>query len=357
MPKKKKTYRHQKNQLKLIQRVEGGKWIMRGTLNGKRIEKSTDVYDKELARDIMIQFESELLDEKVYGKKATITFKEAAEDYLENSPKKGGSNRRHVLKLIEWIPNEKLKDLNSKRVHQLVKKHYPGRSGSTTNTHFINPIVTVMRFAAESGDCDAPVIRKMPNDSKVVKAPPRGWEVEFVNRCSPDRPRVKALVAFMTTTGMRCVTCLRTTWEQIDWERERIVYDGIQLKNGDALVVELAPNVMDMLREIDQAPDRHWKGPFANYSRTDVAGREIAKECKRLGMEVYTPHVIGRHAFAERMLNAGYTLQEVADMGGWKDLKVLREKYGHLEQKRIRRIVRDEAAKLFRSGLKVVGND
>jgi len=354
MPKKKLVRsRREKNRLYLYRANKAGIFYIRGTVDKKRLNESTGVYDEEYARHILSQREAEILDEKVHGRKSVITFEEAARDYLVNSPSRGGSNRRHIERLlVPVMGNTKLKEINSRRVHELIKVHYPGRSGSTTNTQFINPIVTVMRFAAEAGDCHVPRIRKFPNDSKILKAPPQEWIIEFIERCS--RPRVRAFVAYTTTTGMRAITAIRTRWDQIDWDFERVVYDGDQMKNGLPFTAELTTSVAEMLGMLRDLESSSPFGPFSNYSRTDIANREIAKECKRLGMEVYTSHIIGRHAFAERLINSGYTLQEVADMGGWSDLDVLRKNYGHLEQSRLRKAVRDEAAKLFRSGLKVV---
>ena len=46
-----------------------------------------------------------------------------------------------------------------------------------------------------------------------------------------------------------------------------------------------------------------------------------------------SPHEIGRHAFASRLLRAGYSLQYIEGAGGWKTIEVVSQIYGHVERK------------------------
>ncbi len=61
--------------------------------------------------------------------------------------------------------------------------------------------------------------------------------------------------------------------------------------------------------------------------------RDVREACQAAGLDYYAPHEFGRHAFATRMLRAGYSLQYVKDAGGWKTIEVLSKLYGHLERK------------------------
>ena len=50
-------------------------------------------------------------------------------------------------------------------------------------------------------------------------------------------------------------------------------------------------------------------------------------------MPYFSPHVFGRHKFATRFLEAGYSLQFVKNAGHWKTIRLVAELYGHLEKR------------------------
>src|SRR5271154_4863924 len=75
--------------LRLVRRAKSPHWIIRGTLRRIRIEESTGTNNKKVAEEIRAKREAEILTESVYGRRATVTFAEAAMSYLKN----GGSKR------------------------------------------------------------------------------------------------------------------------------------------------------------------------------------------------------------------------------------------------------------------------
>jgi len=121
-------------------------------------------------------------------------------------------------------------------------------------------------------------------------------------------------------------------------------------KNGDDRYVDVTPQVIELLRGFEHARD----GRVFGWTSTPIVNRAIATEAERLGMPAYSTHQIGRHAFAERMLNDGHTLYDVAEGGGWKSMEVLRKAYGPLERKRVADAMKDKAAELMRKTIRVV---
>jgi hypothetical protein len=73
-----------------LKRRKGSKhWYIRGTVRGQPIFETTGTHDKKAAEAIRIKREARLLDDSIHGKKASVTFAEAAVSYLTS----GGSRR------------------------------------------------------------------------------------------------------------------------------------------------------------------------------------------------------------------------------------------------------------------------
>ena len=84
--------------LRLVRRLKSPYWIIRGTLRGIRVEESTGTDNKKVAEEIRAKREAEILDQSIYGRRATATFAEAALSYLEN-----GGNKRFLDKVIWYF--------------------------------------------------------------------------------------------------------------------------------------------------------------------------------------------------------------------------------------------------------------
>ena len=82
--------------------------------------------------------------------------------------------------------------------------------------------------------------------------------------------------------------------------------------------------------------------------------------CKEAGVRYHMPKEAGRHAFVTKNLEEGKSLKWVQDSGRWKTLKIVAEKYGHLEKQEIDRQARHAGEEWFRKvlnqPLKIEGN-
>jgi len=84
--------------LKLTRRPRSPNWIIRGTLRGIRIEESTGVSEKRAAEEIRAKREAELLAQSIYGRRAVVSFAEAAVSYLES-----GGSTRFVEPIVQYF--------------------------------------------------------------------------------------------------------------------------------------------------------------------------------------------------------------------------------------------------------------
>jgi integrase len=111
-------------------------------------------------------------------------------------------------------------------------------------------------------------------------------------------------------------------------------------KNGDPRQVKLHPTLLEALREQVRAlgPGHDDRLLFEVETRWGIP-QLVRRLQKRAGLQHYRPHVIGRHAFASRLLNAGESTITVKDAGGWKNTRMIDEYYGHLAQSRTDQVV------------------
>jgi hypothetical protein len=136
--------------LALVRRKGSKNWHMHGTVRGQSVRESTGTDNKEAADAIRIQRETRLLNDSVYGKKASVTFAEAANSYLA-----GGGSARFLGKavngkwtgLIGHFYNTSLHTIGQNELNNAADKLYPGTSPETRNRQCFTPFVAVWNHA------------------------------------------------------------------------------------------------------------------------------------------------------------------------------------------------------------------
>lgn len=349
-PRKKKVRRQRRarNQLHLYEHTSGI-WYMRGTVAGRRINQSTGTHSRDHADHIRSQREKELLDERVHGKAVVATFAQAVELYWSVHGRDNSVALR-LPKLLAAFGTTKLRDFDEGMLHAYAMRTYPTAKNSSRNQLVINPIVTVLKAAARNKLCARPEIRRLPDDSDIVRAPSHAVLMDLLDRCEHDE--LRALVTLMSTTGVRCGEALRIERAQVDPERNEIVLRPNQTKNGKGGILALTGALTQMLLALPARGSRLFK-----WSGTNGVNNTLSDVCRKLGIESLSAHQVGRHFFAERMLALGHSAYDVAKMGRWEDFNTFNKRYGHLERKRTDDAVRGAAADLLRPKLKIVGGD
>lgn len=139
--------------LKLVQRKGSDFYYIRGTVRGQSLFESTGTRDREVAEAIRIKTESRLLNESVHGKKALITFEEAAASYIAS----GGSERflikvspstGKVSGIVTHFRGKLLKDLTQSDLDAAGRILFPTASAETRNRQCYTPFIAVWNHAA-----------------------------------------------------------------------------------------------------------------------------------------------------------------------------------------------------------------
>lgn len=345
----KKRRRAARNQIHLYLHPSGN-WYMRGTVGDVRVHESTKTHSKEHAEHLAAAKTKVLLDAKVHGKSVTATFADAVAGYRASKGSAGdNSMTRYVDRLLVHFGAMKLKDIDEGVVHAYALETYPDNMNSSHNTIVIAPMRTILRHAARKKLCSRPEIAGFPDDSRIVGGHSDEFVSAFLDKCHC--PELRALVALMTTTGVRCIEALRIEKAQIDREAMEIRLRPDQTKTKTGRSLALTGQCLQYLDATPESP-RH---RLFHWVRTGNVDSAINTTTKEAGMEHTSAHRIGRHSFAERMLRLGHDCHTVAKMGGWGSLTTFVKRYGHLEQKKVDADVRAAGADLLRPKLKIVG--
>jgi hypothetical protein len=128
--------------LYLWRRTPTSNFIIRGTdTEGREIHQSTKTTIKTAADAFRIKLESHILKESIYGKKAVVTFGEAAESYLEN-----GGSARYLGRFDEatgkWsgmmahLISKRMMSITQDDCDKLVRVLFPACQPQTINRQF-----------------------------------------------------------------------------------------------------------------------------------------------------------------------------------------------------------------------------
>jgi integrase len=271
------------------------------------------------------------------------TFREAMKTYLGKRHQRPVWHDRLLAELGELLCHE----IKDDRVTELTEKYAKGLSASYINRHYYTPIKAVLKLASEAGCCDVPNFRRPKGHKDVTPIEiPDGpsWYAKVGAHLSPD---MQALLLGLTIHGRRLGELIGRASEDFDPDAGALTVG--RTKTGEPLHISLHPAVVAAMNAMPGWRERRWLFGGHVRNRPSAAREAIQRACAKAGVPYYTPHELGRHAFATRLLLAGHSLEHVRLAGGWKTIEMVSRRYGHLAKSEITRVVHDEGEKFLLS--------
>jgi integrase len=336
--------------LKLIKRNDSPHWQIRGTLRGVRVRESTCTDSRPHAEAILAKRQQEILDRSTYGEQHTATWAEAVNLYLDL-----GGDARYLAPLVLRWGTWRLAAITPLEIARAGREIYPNCKPATIDRQLYTPVISVMRCAAQANLCPMPAIKRPTvkrakvspsDDASIDTLMAAKGKIEFKAgsrgeaRQKAARTRLRALVLIMSLTGCRVSEAVRV--ERRDVRLDVATPDVLfrDTKNGDPRRAILPAELVEALRAL---PDGQPESRLLGYSSRYTAAQALERACAASGVAHVSPHQVGRHTFAARLLDAGHTLKTVQEAGGWKDIGIVARTYGHLERSRVEAAVRDAA--------------
>jgi integrase len=320
--------------LRLVRRPNSPCWIIRGSVRGSRVEKSTEIVDdgraasKRLAEEIRARHEIEIVEQTVHGRRVSATFGQATVIYLEN-----GGSRRYLDRVLDHFDKTPLARIDQDAIDRGARKVYPDATPATRNRQFYTPAVAVITAAARRGLCPMPLIER-PRDDKVLRVRwLKPYEAErLIEACAP---HLKPLVILLLYTGARCGEALWLDWDSVDLTRRHATFP--ETKNGDARGVPLNGRVVaalaalphrdgEVFRKPDGMPYERPKGDDDHSAGTRIK-TAFRAAVRRAGITDFHPHDC-RHTFATWHYQRHHDLTALMKIGGWKSEKMVL-RYAH----------------------------
>lgn len=301
--------------LTLFRRKARGPYYARGTIAGHRIYESTGLSRRADAQAWAIRRETEILQRHALGEKATLTFAEAAQEYIIA----GGETRFLVPILDHFGPDTRVAEIDNGTLIKAAAALYPDASPATINRQLIGPVSAVINQAAENGRAD-------PRKFRRLKA--RGARTRWLAPAEAEKlldaaaPHLVPILAAMLGTGCRASEALGALVS--NWHATTGEIWLPETKNGHPRMVQMPARARDMILAAGVPEQgRLFRTPKgAPYVMRTNGGGQIqtafnqARDAAGLGQDV-TPHVI-RHTWATWFYAATHDYGRMLDLGGWR---------------------------------------
>lgn len=304
--------------LKVFKR--GAVYYARGSVAGQRIYQSTECRKRSDANAWAQRTEAAILKRHALGTSATLTFAEAALDYMN-----AGGETKHLARIIEYFgPDFLIQDMNNSAVNAAAADLYPDAAPGTINRQLITPIRAVVTLAAEDERTHYRKFRSRKGDNKRTR-----WltPAEMDALLFQLNPALQATIAAYAGAGPRVAELMHADVRHFHPETGQIWLD--ETKNDFPRMLKLPARARDLIlqhgipkngplfrkpRKKDQKDGDPYvliprQVPFktAFYNARDKAG---------LGKDV-TPHVL-RHTWATWYYAATKDFGGLLDLGGWR---------------------------------------
>jgi len=327
-------------------------YYINGTFNhnGKTLyikNKSTKQSDKNLAKLFLENYEEKMRND-VIGKKDP-TFEYTANLKMKDTFKPTSIKTDKLIeKIITKIGEVKLSKISNDFIRQIGFEMYPidknnmydsdsdlneqeklKRSSrlNTINRNVVCPISLVLHYGAKQTPplCNYLVVDRF----KLVKRPPIYFSYEEFDRCLDIQAifQIKLLLVFLCYTGARLQEALNVKWSDIKNDKVYL-WEG---KGDKGREVHIHPRLEEWLNKIN---DRgiyifQWRKAWDNKKDSEGLYFNWREMLRNANIPLNKlPHKC-RHTFATWGRKAGWTLEDLQAVGGWKDRKSV-EVYAHI---------------------------
>ena len=335
----------------IVRYVPSGVYFARLKVGGKLIRRSLQTTVISVAKLKLSDLENRERGKletagRVTGGKAT--FADLIEEYyqqLENDAtiKPRTRTYRHecvarIFKTWPELPALDVRKITEKQCAEWAGKLKETSRGASTFNNTTATLRLILEIAVKSGvryTNPAVGIGRKPVRAKKMTLPTQNELPALLAeiRRVPFGPGLAAaeMVEFLAYSGLRKSEAAKVTWQDCDFDRERILVRGDEetaTKNGEQRHVPMIADMCPFLQRLRSLrPDAKPGDPVL---RVRECQGTINRACKALGIARFTHHDL-RHLFATRCIEAGVDIPTVSRWLGHKDGGALAMKtYGHL---------------------------
>jgi integrase len=266
---------------------------------------------------------------------------------------KARANKKYLIPIIERVGHKTLAEITQRVVDKLQEHIYPGCSAATIDRQLYTPIIAVMRHAKHRYQLKRPAgADSLPQ----LDVPTNDWYPAVLRAANP---YLRAFIITERLTGRRPDELLNRQRNDFNDEMGTLaVWDGkgkqhivLTLPEPALIAIRALPDLRMAKKGATKPGERltHAKRHFLFGTNHKSTMREwLVDACNEAGVRYHMAKEAGRHAFVTKNLEEGKSLKWVMEAGRWKTLKIVAEKYGHLERQEVDRQAREAGEEWFK---------
>lgn len=284
-------------------------WYIRGTLRGKRYDRSTSTTDKSEAECRKAFLESTVVNNA--SDPEIVTFAWAAEEFKRfRKPKNYDVKRINAVSaVLSDTPVNKITQSHIVSTAEIIR---PGYHPATINRDVVRPIASVMHYAADNKWC--PWMR-----FKTFKAPrpeKRAVGIDVARKLyRATEGQQRLLILWLFKHGDRITDTLNITGDQINVKTK--IYRMVVSKTDKLRIAAMDDEVIKQLKIV--FPKKLPEGRIFTWGNHHNVYRWLKPLCQRLKIE-FTPHM-ARHSILTWIGAAGGSVIQIKGRGGHSDIK------------------------------------
>lgn len=260
--------------MQLVKRSKSPYWIARGTINGRRIERSTRCSNKNDARQCLTFIIREETADNIGAE--GLTFSNAAALYLDTN--RASEPPLYMAKITAHFGDIPVSKIDQQAMRIAGNRLFPTAADATIRRHLFTPVKAIINNAAEEGKC-AKTTFKSPKDSEPRKYffTPEQVELLIPVLTARTHPMLRAMVTMMIGQGMRSSEIYGLEVSDVSLSnRYAMIRDP---KNGQERSITLIPRVIAALSTL---PTINGSGRL--FRRLDGSEYPTRKECLHGGL-------------------------------------------------------------------------
>lgn len=298
-------------------------WWCRGSVAGHPYRKTTGTVDREEAAEFEERERQRLWRLFKLGDRSSVLWRDVAQRWMEErATKRSRDLDEMILAFFDpLIGDEPISAIDRDAIDTLRKVvQEDGKRSLKTVDRYMCLVRSILKACVDDWELltKRPKVPMWNQESKE----PRWLTHEEWDRLKVELPEHLRLAAhFAILTGLRMRAMLGLTWSRVDMAAGRLWIPRQQQKGKRTHGLPLSPEAMGVLKKLRKLnPEGDHVFQWQGQPIDDANGASFQKALKRAKIEGANWHSL-RHTFASWAVQRGVTLQELMELGDWKDIR------------------------------------
>lgn len=309
----------------LYRRKGSANWWCKVSVAGHETRQSTKTANREEAEEFEQRERERLWRLHKLGDKSSVLWREVAERWMtEKATKRSKGLDQIIIDLLEpHIADEPISAIDRDAIDEL-RKLMQDDGEKTRSLSTVDRYMCLVRSILKACVEDWELLPKRPKVPMYnpERDEPRWLTHEEWDRLKVELPEHLRLAAhFAILTGLRMRAMLGLTWSRVDMVAGRLWIPRLQQKGKRTHGIPLAREALGVLRKLRKLnPEGDYVFQWQGRPINDLNGKSFQDALERAKIEGANWHSF-RHTFASWAVQSGVTLQQLMELGDWKDIR------------------------------------